>query len=57
MIRPNHHSMERGTKPQGVLREDQPVVAFGVFIDFSGFCPVSVPVFRNGFFMPARTSF
>ncbi|MGI4887069.1 MAG: hypothetical protein ACRYFR_19105 [Janthinobacterium lividum] len=45
MIRPNHPPMERGTKPQGVLREDQPVVAFDVVIGFSGFGLVSVSVF------------
>jgi hypothetical protein len=57
MIRPNHSQMERGTKPQGVLREDQPAVAFGVFIDSFGFCAVSVSVFRDGFFMSAQLSF
>ncbi len=57
MIRPNHHQMKRGTLLQAVLHEDQPVVAFGVFIDFFGFYPVAVSVFRNGFFMSARASF
>ena len=34
MIRPDHTLMERGTKPQGVLREAQPAVDFVVLIDF-----------------------
>ncbi|WP_305033173.1 hypothetical protein [Hymenobacter convexus] len=55
MLHPNNQLMKCGTLGPDAPQRDRKVLSpagfAGFFTAFSGFCPVAVPVFRNGFFV------
>ncbi|WP_196291192.1 hypothetical protein [Hymenobacter ruricola] len=56
MLHPNNQLMKCGTLDHDVPQRDRkvssPVGSADFYTAFSGFCPVAVLVFRNGFFVP-----